>query len=325
MSQRMPVKAYAPASIGNVSLGFDILGAALKPLDGSLLGDEVTVCAADEFSLQVTGRFADKLPGSLADNIVAKAYHYFQQQLAAKEIVAGPVKMLLNKNLPIGSGLGSSASSIVAAFDGLNQFYGSPFNRNQMLVMMGELEGQISGSIHYDNVAPCYLGGMTLMVEQGEQITTQLPVFDDWYWVSCYSGLSVSTAAARQILPKQISLSDSIKFGRQLGVFVDALHRGDRAMAAAMMTDVIAEPHRKSLLPGFDQCREFAMQNGALAFGISGSGPTVFAVTDDLAHAEQIQQFLASHYVQSADGFSHICKLDPDGSICSEGKELGTV
>ncbi|WP_438864562.1 homoserine kinase [Neptunicella sp.] len=325
MAQRMPVKAYAPASIGNVSLGFDILGAALKPLDGSLLGDEVTVSAANEFSLQVTGRFADKLPGSLADNIVAHAYHYFQQQLQQHQMAAGPAKMLLSKNLPIGSGLGSSASSIVAAFDALNQFYGSPFSSNQMLLMMGELEGQISGSVHYDNVAPCYLGGMTLMIEQGEQIATQLPIFADWYWVSCYSGLSVSTAAARKILPQQISLADSIKFGRQLGVFVDALHRGDRALAASMMTDVIAEPYRKSLLPGFDQSREFAMQNGALAFGISGSGPTVFAVTDDLAHAERIQQFLASHYIQSNDGFSHICKLDPNGSICSEGKEFGTV
>ncbi|MDN4501712.1 homoserine kinase [Alteromonadaceae bacterium BrNp21-10] len=318
-SPRMRVSAFAPASIGNVSLGFDILGAALKPIDGTQLGDVVSVESADEFALDVVGRFAHKLPGAVSDNIVAHAYHFFADKMQQQGLDCPAVKMQLSKNLPIGSGLGSSASSIVAALDALNQFFDSPFDADSLLLMMGELEGQISGSIHYDNVAPCYLGGMTLMVEQGDKVATQLPVFDNWYWVSCYSGLSVSTAAARNILPKSVSMADTIKFGRQLGVFVDALHRQDQALAAAMMTDVIAEPYRKSLLPGFDESRTFAMQHGALAFGISGSGPTVFAVTNNLADAQQIQQYLADNYIQNDDGFSHICNLDLNGSTVVKG------
>ena len=313
----MTLTAYAPASIGNVSLGFDVLGAALKPVDGSLLGDQVEVSAADSFSLKVKGAFAHKLPADADNNIVTRCYQHFNQQFEKKGGEVISLSLCLHKHLPIGSGLGSSASSIVAALHGLNAFYEYPFSQNELLLMMGELEGQISGSVHYDNVAPCYLGGLTLMAEQDEQIALQLPVPENWYWVVCYSGISVSTSEARNILPKSYSLADTIRFGRQLGVFVDALHRKDQELAAKMMHDVIAEPHRKALLPRFDESRQFAEQQGALAFGISGSGPTVFAACDDLSQAEKINQWLKDNYIQNDSGFSHICKLDVQGAVAT--------
>jgi homoserine kinase len=319
------LRAYAPASIGNVSLGFDLLGAALKPIDGSLLGDEVDIEIAEQFSLVVTGRFADKLPPDPDSNIVTRCYQHFiavlEQQGHAKSAIPS-LKMTLHKHLPIGSGLGSSASSIVAALHGLNQFFAEyfgkiPFTENELLLIMGELEGQISGSVHYDNVAPCFLGGLTLMAEHKEQVALQLPMFENWYWVSCYSGMNVSTAAARNILPKQVSMSNTIQFGRQLAVFIDALYRKDEKLAAAMMLDVIAEPYRKSLLPRFDESRAFALQHGAIAFGISGSGPTVFAVCDDIENAKIINQWLTDNYIQNDAGFSHICQLDTSGASIS--------
>lgn len=317
-----PLTAYAPASIGNVSLGFDLLGAAIKPIDGTLLGDEVSVQVAAKFSLEVKGRFADKLPPDANSNIVTKCYQHFVSLLGDKGYAAADIpalKMILYKHLPIGSGLGSSASSIVAALHGLNQFYSDYFDteictKNELLLVMGELEGQISGSVHYDNVAPCFLGGLTLMAQHEQQVALQLPTFKHWYWVACYSGISVSTAAAREILPKQVSMSDVIQFGRQLAVFTDALHRQDEALAGAMMQDVIAEPYRKSLLPKFDQSRTFAEQHGALAFGISGSGPTVFAVCNNLENARIINQWLIDNYIQNDSGFSHICQLDSQGA-----------
>jgi homoserine kinase len=324
-NKNLILKAYAPASIGNVGLGFDLLGAALKPIDGSLLGDEVDIEVAEQFSLVVKGRFADKLPPDPNSNIVTRCYQHFlavlEQQGHAKNTIPA-LKMTLHKHLPIGSGLGSSASSIVAALHGLNQFFAVyfgkvPFTENELLLVMGELEGQISGSVHYDNVAPCFLGGLTLMAERTEQVALKLPIFENWYWVSCYSGLNVSTAAARDILPKQVSMSDTIQFGRQLAVFIDALYRKDEKLAAAMMLDVIAEPYRKSLLPKFDESRAFAEENGALAFGISGSGPTVFAVCDNLENAKIINQWLVDNYIQNDTGFSHICQLDSRGASVS--------
>ena len=306
--------AFAPASIGNVCLGFDVLGAAIAPLDGTLLGDSVTLQAAESFSLQVHGKFAHKLPPEPENNIITHCYQLFHQRLREQGKSLPPCQLSLDKNLPIGSGLGSSASSIVAALHGLNSFYDNPFSEQQLLFLMGELEGQISGSVHYDNVAPCYMGGLTLTAEQQEDVALSLPVIESWYWVVCYSGISVSTSAARKILPKEITLADTITFGRQLAVFVDALHRQDSRLAAAVMQDVIAEPHRKSLLPGFDESREFALQNGAQAFSISGSGPTVFAICPDLEQAETISRWLSDNYVQNQDGFSHVCQLDLQGS-----------
>lgn len=311
------VTAYAPASIGNVSLGFDVLGAALKPVDNSALGDEVEVIAAEAFELQVCGAFANKLPADSKSNIVTRCYGLFMQKLAAQQAIPTDVKMVLHKHLPIGSGLGSSASSIVAALHGLNAFYDYPFQEEDMLLMMGELEGQISGSIHYDNVAPCYLGGLTLMSNQAGKVALPLPTITHWYWVVCYSGISVSTSAARDILPKQVAMHDTITFGQQLAVFVDALYRQDEGMAASVMKDVLAEPYRKALLPRFDEAREFAMQHQALAFGISGSGPTVFAVCNDLEHAKTVQHWLENNYIQNEFGFSQICRLDMDGAVAS--------
>ena len=183
--------------------------------------------------------------------------------------------------------------------------------------MMGELEGQISGSVHYDNVAPCYLGGMTLMTGSDAPVTLSLPLNDDWYYAVCYSGISVSTAAARDILPKQVDMATALTFGRQLGVFVHALHAGNFDLAASVMKDVIAEPYRKSLLPGFDEARAFSEQAGALAFGISGSGPTVFAVCSSKAQAENVAAYLTDNYIQNDDGFSHVCQIPSQGTTIS--------
>lgn len=311
--------AYAPASIGNVSLGFDVLGAALEPVNGETLGDVVDVEAAEHFSLNVSGPFAHKLPADENTNIVTHCYEHFLEACVKFGYATHPVAMTLHKNLPIGSGLGSSASSIVAALHALNVHFGSPFDKDALLHMMGELEGQISGSVHYDNVAPCFLGGMTLMTGQSSPVTVSVPVQKEWYWAICYSGISVSTSAARDILPKQVSLGTALDFGRQLGVFVHAMHSGDASLAASVMQDVIAEPYRKSLLPGFDDARAFSMENGALAFGISGSGPTVFAVCQSQQDAQNIADWLENNYKQNEDGFSHVCSIPTVGVQDKQG------
>ena len=305
--------AFAPASIGNVSLGFDILGAALAPVDNAKLGDTVSVADATVDSLESAGPFAHKLPQDPQQNIVHQCLVYFREKASKVGVDVPPVALTLNKNLPIGSGLGSSASSIVAAFAALNAHFDDVFDQDTLLLMMGDCEGQISGSIHYDNVAPSYLGGMTLMTGLDSPVTQQLPLINDWYWTVCYSGLSVSTSAAREILPSDVSRNDTLIFGRQLSVFVHALHQQNADLASQMMHDVIAEPYRKSLLPGFDDARKFAMQQNALAFGISGSGPTVFAVTNNKQNASEIQQWLEAHYVQNETGFSHVCRIPEHG------------
>ncbi|QKJ85766.1 Homoserine kinase [Paramixta manurensis] len=304
------VKIYAPASIGNVSVGFDVLGAAVSPVDGSLLGDCVTVEAADQFSLVNKGRFVSKLPSATHENIVYQCWERFCQAIGQTV----PVAMTLEKNMPIGSGLGSSACSVVAGLMAMNEFCGKPLNDTALLTLMGELEGRISGSVHYDNVAPCFLGGMQLMLEENGIISQQVPGFDQWLWVMAYPGIKVSTAEARAILPAQYRKEDCIQHGRYLAGFIHACHTQQPALAAKLMRDVIAEPYRTRLLPGFAEARQAAQDIGALACGISGSGPTLFAVCDNGDTAQRMADWLSQNYLQNEEGFVHICRLDTAGA-----------
>ncbi|MGF1685551.1 homoserine kinase [Photobacterium japonica] len=318
----MSVVVYAPASIGNVSVGFDVLGAAVSPIDGTLLGDRVRVAAGDQpFTLNCVGRFVDKLPAQAEENIVYRCWQVFARELDKQGQAVQPIAMTLEKNMPIGSGLGSSACSIVAALDALNRFHDHPLDEVQLLALMGEMEAEISGSLHYDNVAPCYLGGLQFMVEELGIISQPVPCFDNWYWVMAYPGIKVPTAEARAILPSQYRRQDVIAHGRYLGGFIHACHSQQPALAAKMIKDVVAEPYRERLLPGFADARQYALDAGALASGISGSGPTLFSVCDDLGVAKRIARWLQDHYVQNDEGFVHVCRLDSQGSKVT-GSEL---
>ena len=149
------LRIYAPASSANISVGFDTLGAAISPIDGSLLGDVVQIEEiANGFELESVGYFVRKLPKEPQKNIVYQAYVLFSERLKLRNVKVKSLRLTLEKNMPIGSGLGSSACSIVAALVALNTFHDEPFSKMELLEMMGELEGRISGSIHYDNVAP---------------------------------------------------------------------------------------------------------------------------------------------------------------------------
>lgn len=311
----MSVVAYAPASTANVSVGFDVLGAAMAPVDGTMLGDRVLVAdTSGDFALQSVGDFAHKLPEDFTQNIVYDCYLAYGKALEKKGVLQKPLTMTLEKNMPVGSGLGSSATSIVAAFVALNAFYDNALSEHELMLLMGELEGQISGSLHYDNVAPCHYGGMQLVIDEADVVSQTLPSFDDWYWVLCYPGINISTSAARDILPAQYRRQDCLTYGRRLAGFVHACHTDQEPIAAAMLKDVIAEPYRAQLIPGFERVREQAASLGALATGISGSGPTVFCVLKDLEQAEKLKVWLTDHFIQNQDGFCHICKIDTEGA-----------
>ena len=203
---------------------------------------------------------------------------------------------------------------VVAAVVALDAIHDNALGEKKIVELMGKLEGRISGSIHYDNVAPCYYGGLQLIVEEKGIISTTLPDFDNWYWVSCFPGIKVSTSAARQILPSSYDRKNTITFGRHLATFVHACHTGDDKLAASVLTDVIAEPYRASLIPGFAEAREYGSTIGALATGISGSGSSVFSVFEDLEKAILMKEYLEKNFIANEDGFCHICKVDRRGA-----------
>lgn len=313
--QAKPLTVFAPASIGNVSVGFDALGLALAPIDGSLLGDTVQLRpgALDDWKLGVHGPFAHKLPTDREQNIVLQCCRLYEKSLAQVGMVVTPLEIVLEKRLPIGSGLGSSASSVVATLEVLNRWHGNPLGSRDLFRLMAEVEGGISGEIHLDNIAPCLYGGLRLC-PPGSQIDYPLPWPARWQVVVCWPGTELVTREARSVLPEMLPRATAVRHGAQFAQFVYALYTGKSKLAAASLVDLIAEPYRSRLLPGFDQAREALKALGALAVGISGSGPTIFALVDEPAAARAAADWLAGHYRQNDSGFVHTCRADLGGA-----------
>jgi homoserine kinase len=306
---------YAPASSGNVSVGFDALGFALAPVDGSLLGDCVSIMPGrpDDWMLCLGGPFEHALPQDQEQNIVISSCRRFEQ--AAREAGADihPLNISLDKRLPVGSGLGSSASSIVATLVALNRYFDCPLDRPALLQLMAEMEGNISGEVHLDNIAPCLLGGLRLCMP-GSARQYGLPWPGHWQSVVAWPGTRLETKSAREVLPASYDRKTVVTHGAQFALFVHQLHQGEVGAAAECLVDLVAEPYRKSLLPGFDAAREALAKLGALATGISGSGPTIFCIVDDSRVAEAVADWLKQHYLQNEKGFVHICRADLAGA-----------
>ena len=314
-----PLSVYAPASVGNMSVGFDALGLALAPIDGTLLGDIVTLSNlhgdGGDWELDVGGPFADALPPDPEDNIVLACCREFKKAAAHVGYTIRPLHVRLEKRLPIGSGLGSSASSIVAALEALNRWHAHLLPAPQLFGLMAKMEGSISGEIHLDNVAPCLYGGLRLC-PPGSQQEYALPWPGAWRAVVCWPGTRLETREARSVLPDQVERKTAVRHGAQFAQFVHALHSGNAQLAGECVVDHIAEPYRRSLLPRFEEARVELKELGALAVGISGSGPTVFALVNDFEVANRAAYWLDRNYKQNESGFVHICRADLGGARC---------
>ncbi len=303
---------YAPASTGNFSVGFDLLGLALEPVSGELLGDVLEITSESQvFSLSQSGRYVHQLPTNPDDNLVHICFQAFERKVA---IALPPLAVHLQKNLPVGSGLGSSACSIAVACYAFNEYFKQPLNTQQLLQLMAQCEGNVSGSVHYDNVAPSLLGGLQLMLPGSAQICRALPWFAHWRVVVCYPGTLISTKAAREVLPDAISRATAIEFSGLLARFVSALYAQDEAEALASMHDVLAEPHRLTLIPELLPLREIMREQGIAHLGISGSGPTLFAVCSNHEQAQSAATLFRTHYEKNADAMTHICQIAEHGA-----------
>ncbi|MBV2129977.1 homoserine kinase [Arsukibacterium indicum] len=304
---------FAPASTGNFSVGFDLLGAAFEPLSGTEhFGDVLEILAEQsELSLEISGRYRHQLPEDSRNNLVLSCFHAFEKAIGKR---LPRLALHLQKNLPVGSGLGSSACSIVVACYAFNDYFGQPLSQLQLLKLMAEAEGGVSGSVHYDNVAPSLLGGLQLMLPGSDKLSRTMPWFSHWRVVLSYPGTVLSTRAAREVLPRQLNLSTSIEFAGMLSRFVSALYCQDEAEAVAALQDLVAEPARTPLIPELPALRRDLMAQGVLHLGISGAGPTLFALCPDDDTATLAADYLQQHYAKNADASTRICQLSAAGA-----------
>lgn len=309
--------AYAPASIGNLAAGFDLLGAALAPLDGSLLGDLVHVAPAAAPSFTVTGPFARALAGDPRPNLAQRAHDIFVEAVRAEGREVGPFALTLEKRLPVASGLGSSASSIVATLVALQALCGDPLDGSALLGLAGKAEGHTSGAVHLDNVAPSLLGGLQLLVpgREGQPASRRLPWPADLLLVVVHPEYRLSTAESRGALPPRPEWDDTLAFAGNLAGLVQALHSGDRALLGRCLRDPLVEHHRAPLVPAFRAVQAAALERGALGCSLSGSGPSVFAVVEDEARATSVAEAMAAAFRQAGlASQAWLCALDPDGA-----------
>jgi homoserine kinase len=282
-------EAFAPASVANLGVGFDILGLALREL-----GDRVIAEHRDEPGVIITRIEGDggKLPLDPAKNTAAVAAHTVLKTIGAKTGVA----LTIIKGLPLASGLGSSAASAVAGAVAVNALFGEPLAREALLPACLDGEALVSG-YHADNVAPSLLGGITLIGGTNADQIQKLPIPANLFLALVTPDVAVPTAQARAVLPKMVSLYAMISQTAKVAQLIDALHRGDlRPAAAAMEGDCIIEPARAHLMPHLTELRTAAKANGAFGLVISGAGPTLCAVCDSREVAERVSNLMRETY-----------------------------
>jgi homoserine kinase len=275
------VTVFAPATVANVASGFDVLGFALDSP-----GDAVTVTRVPGTAVAVTAIIGDggKLPRDPKKNTAAVAVTGFLEKMGRPF----GVEISLEKRMPLSSGLGSSAASAVAAVFAVNIVAGRPLPPRELLPFTMEAERAACGSAHADNVAPSLLGGFVLIRSYDPLDVIQLPVPAGLCCAVAHPHTELRTEDARKILKKEVRLADAIRQWGNLAALVAALFNGDLSLLGRSLQDVVAEPARSLLIPGFAAVKSAALAAGALGCSISGSGPSVFALcasTEDSARA----------------------------------------
>ncbi|WP_162418127.1 homoserine kinase [Cyclobacterium roseum] len=270
--ERQKVTAFAPATVANVSCGFDILGFAIEDL-----GDKVSVYLSDTPGIRVIRIEGDKgkLPYEADKNTCSVAIRAMLDALDFK----GGVEIELFKGLPLGSGMGSSAASAVAALVATNTLLGNPFEKKDLLPFAIESERIACGAGHADNVSPALLGGFVLIREYHPLDVIPLHVPRGLYCTLVHPHLVLNTSDSRSVLRRNVSLQDATTQSGNIAGLVAGLFQEDMALISRSLNDVIAEPSRSVLIPGYEEVKEGIKPAGALGCGISGSGPTIFILS----------------------------------------------
>ncbi len=262
--------AFAPASVGNVAIGFDILGFAVEAL-----GDRVTVARNSAPGVLITRihGIAGELPQDPARNTAGQALLAMQEALRPDF----GFTLEIEKGIPLGSGLGGSAASAVGAVVAANALLAQPCAPLELLKFAMRGEAVASGSLHVDNIAPSLFGGLVLTVGIDHPRVKQIPVPQEVRAVILHPHMFLSTRQARAILRGSVDLSDFVWQTANLAGFISGCYTNDLDMIRASFEDVVIEPQRQDLIPGFQDVRRAALDAGALGCSISGAGPAIFA------------------------------------------------
>ena len=306
---RTTATAFAPASVGNVAVGFDILGHSV-----AALGDRVRATRRAEPGVvirSISGVVSD-LPLAAEKNTAGMAVLALQREL---DLPFGFV-LEIEKGIPLGSGLGGSAASAVAAVVAAAALVDEPLDRTRLLKFAMRGEAVASGSVHVDNIAPSLFGGLVLTVGIDNPHVKQIPVPEVVRCVLVHPHMVLATREARAILRKTVELSDVIWQQANLAGFLVGCYTADLPLIRESLLDVVIEPQRQALIPGFVAVQRSALAAGALGCSISGAGPTVFAWAES-QDAENVRSEMVAAFRQHG--------LETDSWVSAIGREGARV
>lgn len=308
------VKVFAPASIGNLSCGFDVFGLAVcSP------GDEVLIELNDSGEVRIESVLGDQgqLPREAAKNTAGIAVIEYLKSIRSRQ----GVSITLHKNLPLGSGMGSSAASAVAAVVGINHLMGNLKTRMELLPFVMEAERVACGSAHADNGAPSLLGGLILVRQNNPLDIVSIPTPEDLMCTLVHPHIEVKTKDARSVLKQTIELKDGIQQWANTAALVAGMMKADYELIGRSLVDVVAEPLRADLIPGLQKVKNAALQNGALGCGISGSGPTIFCLCRGSENAQRAGKAMQQEFnTMGLNSEVYFSKVNNDGATLIESQ-----
>lgn len=305
------VRAFAPASIGNLGPGLDVLGCAVTGA-----GDSVTAewCDAPGVLLRDPGHPELPTDPVLHSSAIAASAVLRQTLGDGTRAPASGIALTVKKELPLSAGQGGSAASAVAGAVAVNALCGSPLPIEALLDACLLAESTVAGR-HLDNLAPSLLGGICLVRSMDPIDVVRLTIPDSLFIVLAHPSQRLRTKDARAVLPAVVDRATALYQAAQVGAIVAALASGDLALLGRAIDDRIAEPARAPLIPGFPEAKAAALAAGALGASISGAGPTTFALAGDLACAQAVAAAMEGAFASRAITSSvRVCEVDRVGA-----------
>lgn len=299
------IKVFSPATVANVSCGFDVLGFCLDTV-----GDIMTVRKTESKGIVITKIEGAELPFEPENNVAGVAAKAI---LDAAEHPFG-VEIEIYKNIKPGSGVGSSSASASGTVWAINELLGRPFNKQELTAFGMKGEALASGAEHADNVAPGIFGGFTLVKQLSPLKVVQLPTPSELWATLIHPQIEVKTSEARAILPTEVALKKAIKQWANVGSFISGLYDEDYELISESLEDSIVEPHRSKLIPHFDEVKNAMLTNGALGAGISGSGPSIFSLCKGEETAMKVAEAINEVYKDKGIEFDvYVSKINTNG------------
>ena len=281
------IKVFSPGSVTNLSCGYDILGFCLDKV-----GDTIIVKKTAEQGLRISSIDKYDLPLSIDENVAGIA----AKAMISEVKISHGLDIKIEKGIKPGSGIGSSAASSVGTVFAINKLIGSPFSDRELIRFAMEGEKYVSGSYHADNVSPILLGGITLVRSVKDLDIIKLPNPKDLIATIIRPEIEIKTSDSRKVVKSKVTIDKMVRQSANLAAFISSLYTEDYDLMSNSIVDEIIEPDRALLIPEYYNIKQISLRAGAIACGISGSGPAIFSLSKSDKVANDILDKMSSHF-----------------------------